>query len=180
MVKIIDKRKINTQIPAVSILNQAIPVLKKKNFAGIRNIILYDEDRRKGKKALGTYYPLSPTRADIKIYFNWYYNLPDELKNSDTYLMFAVIKILLHEIYHHIVHGQDRLKTPDPEQEEKDADRWADGGARYVFDCLFTNKDYKKEFKRIRNLIKKYKEKASVDSVPQLVMHKKQNDKKNE
>jgi len=162
MIKIIDKRKINTQIPAVDILNQAIPVLKKRNFNGIRNIILYDEDRRKGKNALGTYCPLSPTRADIKIYFSWYYNLPDELKNSDTYLMFAVIKILLHEVYHHIIHGQDRLKTPDPEQEELDAEIWANGGSYYVFDCLFTNKDYKIEFKKLRDLINLLRDKPIV------------------
>ena len=53
--KIEDKRSTTSWVPAVEILNEAIPLFGKQNFAGIRKVVLLDRDYHPGEAGLGCY-----------------------------------------------------------------------------------------------------------------------------
>ena len=92
--KIDDKRCTSSWVPAVEILNEVIPFFREQNFAGIRRIVLLDQDYHKGSKALGRYCAVAGTnRADVELYFEWYNELPEELRESKLYLTYMIVRL---------------------------------------------------------------------------------------
>ena len=151
--KIIDKREKWIAIPAVEILNKSIPIFRKENLLGIRRIILKDVfyDHKK-RMARGRYCPIASTnRADIEIYFEWYDEFPPELKKNDIYLHYMIIRIFLHEVYHHIVRGQKRIKKMKNSIEEENCFKWAHGGAQYALQKMFPPEEYKSKLTEIKD-----------------------------
>ncbi|MCH5374762.1 MAG: formylglycine-generating enzyme family protein, partial [Planctomycetes bacterium] len=77
-------------------------------------------------EAWGRYCPIDGSQqADIEIYFDWLDDLPGELRSSKLFLSYQIVHILMHEVYHHIVRGQRRLRQPKFKKEQSDADEWA-------------------------------------------------------
>lgn len=151
--KIEDKRITTSSVPAVEILNEALPHFLKRNFVGIRKVVLLDQNYHKGPEAWGHYCPLNGSRqADIEIYFDWVAELPEEVRSSKLYLTYQIVHILMHEVYHHIVRGQHRLRQPKFKQEQMDADRWATGAVAHVFKKLFPRDQHEQEWLKLKSL----------------------------
>ena len=121
--KIKDKRSTTSWVPAVEILNEVLPHFRKQNFAGIRRVVLLDQDYHKGPKGLGRYCQIDGTKqADLEMYFDWYDGLPQEVRTSKLYLTYMIVSTLMHEVYHHIIRGQHRLRQPKFKTEQDKAD----------------------------------------------------------
>jgi hypothetical protein len=146
LVKIEDRRQETMWINAKEILETIIPTLSAKNLVGIRKIVLLDNDYHRGEKGLGRYLLHSGgTSADIEMYFDYYSSLPVEAQNSSIYLTYLISETLLHEIYHHIIRGQKRLKRPSLKDEEKNAHKWAQGGVNHIMKKLGILEEYEAE-----------------------------------
>jgi len=128
-----DKRSTTSWVPAVDILNEALPHFRKQNFAGIRRVVLLDQDYHKGPEALGRYCPVKGTKqADVELYFEWYDELPEKVRSSRLYLTYMIIQTLMHEVYHHIVRGQHRLRQPKFKTEQAKASQWGEGAVGHL------------------------------------------------
>jgi hypothetical protein len=151
--KIEDKRSTTSSVPAVEILNEVLPHFQKRNFAGIRSVVLLDQNYHKGPAALGRYCAIKGTKqADVEIYFEWIDDLPEEVRSSKLYLTYQIVHILMHEVYHHIVRGQHRLRQPKFAKEQTDADRWATGAVAHVFKKVFPREQHEQEWLRLKAL----------------------------
>jgi hypothetical protein len=63
-----DKRSATSWVPAVDILNQVLPLFREQNFAGIRRVVLLDQDYHKGPEGLGRYCQIDGTKqADVEM-----------------------------------------------------------------------------------------------------------------
>ena len=163
--KIDDKRSTTSSVPAVEILNEALPCFQKRNFAGIRKVVLLDQDYHKGPEAWGRYCPVKGSKqADIEIYFDWVDDLLTEVRSSKLYLTYQIVHILMHEVYHHIVRGQHRLRQPKFKKEQTDADKWATGAVAHVFKKLFPREDHEQEWLRLKDLAEKAQEESNMPS----------------
>lgn len=153
--RIEDKRSTTSWVPAVEILDAAIPHFRKQNFASIRKVVLLDQDYHKGPQAIGRYCAINGSKlADVELYFKWYENLPHEARQSKLYLTFMIVSTLMHEIYHHVIRGQHRLRQPDFKTEQQRADRWGDGAAGHVVNKLYPRDQYEPEWKRIQRILR--------------------------
>ena len=114
-------------MPAIEIFEEFIPKLDPIFFAGIRKLILLDNDYHKDKKvtAAARYVPIQGTKsADIEFYLGHFSNLPEEAKQSLMYLAWRLLCSLGHELYHHRIRGQKKIRRPKFKQEQKNADEW--------------------------------------------------------
>ena len=108
-----------------------------------------DTDYRKDDAA-GRYVPIRGTnRADIEMYFDWYTTFSPEALESALLLTYLVTNTLMHEIYHHIVRGQKRLKRPSGAVEEKDAAQWAKGAVGHVFRELYPRERFEPHWQQV-------------------------------
>ncbi|MDY6856487.1 MAG: hypothetical protein SWO11_17645 [Thermodesulfobacteriota bacterium] len=150
--KINDKRITSSWIPAVSILEEIIPHIKNSYLVGIRSIILLDKDYHQDKKtkALGRYAPIPGSNsANIEIYLESLSSMPDLAKNSRMYLSYLISRILMHEIYHHIVRGQGIKQMQRFKVEEGAADKWSLREVDSFFEKLFPADEYEEEWNNI-------------------------------
>lgn len=157
--KIDDKRITTLYLPVIDIINEVIPHFKKQHFVGIRKIALFDSKYRKGPNesgiSMGRYCAVPGTKtADIEMYFEFYDILPLELKTSKLYLTYLVVSTLMHEVYHHIIRGQHRLRQPKAKKEEMQADRWGDGAVGHIFNKLYPREQYEPEWKKIQDILR--------------------------
>ncbi len=155
-VKIDDRRVTTSWIPVVQILEEVIPLFKKEHLAGIRSIILLDDDYRAGRHvpaAAGRYCQIQRSRAgDIEIFLAHLSTLPGELQTNRMLLTYLMTETLAHEVYHHLVRGQQKLRRPSYKEEQKAADRWAFAAVRQVFHRLFPGQEA--EWSRIDRILK--------------------------
>lgn len=165
--EIIDKRKSTAWVPAIEVLNEALPVFRKENFKGIRNIVLMDKDYRNSTQNVsGRYCKIDGTnQADIEMFFDWHETLPTDLKESRLYIFYQVTSTLLHEIYHHIIRGQKRLRRP-PLKEETAATKWAASGAMFAIKKTFSREDHEDEWNRIKDTIRRERIRLGLDTDP--------------
>jgi hypothetical protein len=157
-VKIEDRRVTSSWVPAVQILEEVIPLFRQEHFGGIRRIVLLDHDyhaNRRVARASGRYCPIKGTKAaDVEIYFSHLSTLPEEVKTNQMLLTYLITETLMHEIYHHLVRGQQKLRRPSFKQEQKAAGRWAFAAVCHVFRRLFPGEDADAEWKRIDQILK--------------------------
>jgi hypothetical protein len=122
--KIEDCRRHALETPAVEVLERILPLVPADYLRGIRSILLLDRDYR-GIKAGGRYVALRGTRlANIELFLDSYGSLPETLRTSRVYVTFYLGWVLMHELYHHRVRGQKRLRKTTDQLEDQRADRW--------------------------------------------------------
>jgi hypothetical protein len=152
-----DLRKDSSWMPAVSILEEFIPKLDPAYFAGIKKLILLDNDYHKDKKvtAAARYVPIPGTNfASIEFYLGHFSSLPEEAKQSRMYLTWCLLCSLAHELYHHRVRGQRKIRRPKFKQEQKNADKWALNTINPIFANVYPKDLYEKEWNLIAQKIK--------------------------
>jgi hypothetical protein len=74
-----------------------------------------------------------------------------------------IVHTLMHEVYHHIVRGQHRLRQPKFKQEQSEADRWAEGAVHHVFEKIFPREEFEPEWIRIQKVLKETREKSNQE-----------------
>jgi hypothetical protein len=152
-----DLRKDSSWMPAVSIFEEFIPKLDPTYFAGIKKLILLDNDYHKNKKvtAAARYVPIRGTKfASIEFYLGHFSTLPEEAKQSRMYLTWRLLFSLAHELYHHRVRGQNKIRRPKFEQEQKNADEWVVKTINPIFAAVYPKDLYEKEWNLIVEKIK--------------------------
>ncbi len=153
-IRIEDKRSKTAAVPAIEVIRKVLAHMAPKHLSGIRRIVLLDEDYHSGEEGLGRYLPVEGSRhADIEIYFDYLCSLPTEAKYSEMYLVFLLADILAHEVYHHMVRGQHRLRKASDKAEQRAASRWAEKEAGRIFNRLFSREQHGEEWRRIRNIL---------------------------
>lgn len=156
--KIEDRRVTSSWVPAVQVLEEVIPLFRQEHFVGIRRIVLLDDDyhaNRRVARAAGRYCPIQGTKAaDVEIYLGHLSTLPEEVKTKRMLLTYLITKTLMHEIYHHLISGQQKLRKPSFKEEQKAADRWAFSAVAHVFRQLFPGEEADAEWKRIDQILK--------------------------
>ncbi len=158
--KIEDNRNTSTWAPAIPILEKFIPRIDQKNFVGVRKIVLLDKQWSKGKNgpAAARYVPVEGCKfADIELYIDTLFDLPDEAKQNRMVLSWRLLISLAHELYHHRVRGQKKIKRPKHKQEEKNADQWAMKIMTPIFIKVYPADRYSNEWDRIEEKIKEYR-----------------------
>ena len=148
---IVDQREISAWVPAVETLNRILPFFARR-LPGIRRIVLLDHDYHRDKKikAKARYVPVKGTRrADIELYLAWGSDLPQEARTSPRYWLFKLTWIVAHELHHHEVSSK-RKRHPAFEQEQADAERWAEKAANYIYHRLEDHKAHLDEWANIR------------------------------
>ena len=147
-----DLRKDSSGLSVVSILEEFIPKLDPTYFVGIKKVILLDNDYHKDKKvtAAARYVPIRGTKfASIEFYLAHLSTLPEEAKHSRMYLTWRLLFILAHELYHHRVGGQKKIRRPKFKQEQKNADKWALKTISPIFAAAYPKDLYEKEWNLI-------------------------------
>jgi len=140
-------------IPAKEILEQIVPLLRKDLLVGVRKIILVDNDYWKKRPAMARYIPVRGTKlADIEIYFDRITKVPKSLQFHRMYVTYTLTRSLAHEIYHHYVNGQRRVRKPKSKREEQTADDWGKQTAGYILTKLFPGEEYSQEWKRVQEV----------------------------
>jgi hypothetical protein len=163
-----DLRKDSSWMPAVSILEEFIPKLNPTYFAGIKKVILLDKDYHKDKKvtAAARYVPIRGTNfAIIEFYLGHFSTLPEEAKQSRMYLTWRLLCSLAHELYHHRVRGQKKIRRPKFTQEQKNADEWAVKIVNPIFAAVYPKELYEEEWKFIVQKIRESQDKNLTDGV---------------
>ncbi len=154
--KIDDRRVTSSWVPAAQVLEQIIPLMRQEHFAGIRSIVLLDNDyhaNRQVARASGRYCPMQGTRAaDIEMYFGHFSSLPEEVKTNRMVLTYFITETLMHEVYHHVVRGQQKLRRPSFKEEQKAAGRWAFAAICHVARQLFPGQEA--EWNRLEQFFK--------------------------
>ncbi|HZA53218.1 MAG TPA: hypothetical protein VE616_03125 [Candidatus Udaeobacter sp.] len=140
-------------IPAKEILDQIIPLLRTEIFRGVRKIVLLDQDYWGKRPAMARYIPVRGTKlADIEIYFDRFTKVPKPLQTHRMYVAYTLTRSLGHEIYHHYVNGQRRIRKPKAKREEQTADDWGKQMAGYILTKLFPGEEYTQEWKRVQEV----------------------------
>jgi hypothetical protein len=146
-----DRRVTSSWVPATAILTRTIPLAPKSHIAGIRKIVLLDDDYHTKNPALtaaARYCRIPRSRAaDIELYLGVLNDWPEAVKTSEMFLTYHIMKGMMHELYHHLVHGQRILRTPAKAVEEKQAERWASDAVNRMFCKLFPGEEYAAEWK---------------------------------
>jgi len=161
-----DRREGTRWIPAVATLERILPLLPREHLAGIRSIILLDDDYRaewKGK-SVGRYVPISGTnRGDIELYFALLTDVPEEAAASSRYWFFTLTNVLAHELYHHHVRRPGkRLPTWKVQQAEKD--RWGTDLANQVYHGQPDCEQHWEEWDRIKQAFERKRRRAGPGS----------------
>jgi hypothetical protein len=158
--RIEDQRTETSWVPAISILEKFQPKLDQKHFIGIKKIILLDEDYHTNdifNKACGRYVKVPRTKfANIELYFDRFQHLPDAAKQNRQYLSFYILHTLLHELYHHRIRGQKKVRKPKFETEQKKANEWADSTLFPIFSECFPKERYENEWNEIHRKVKEH------------------------
>jgi len=139
-------------MPAIEIFEEFIPKLDPIFFAGIRKLILLDNDYHKDKKvtAAARYVPIQGTKsANIEFYLGHFSTLPEEAKQSRMYLTWRLLCSLGHELYHHRIRGQKKIRRPKFKQEQKNADEWGVKTINPIFAAVYPKDLYEKEWNLI-------------------------------
>jgi len=162
-----DLRKDSSWIPAISILEEFIPKLDPAYFIGIKKIVLLDKDYRKEKKepASARYVKIQGTKfANVELYLNHFSNLPEEAKQSRMYFAWCLLTSLAHELYHHRVRGQRRIRQPKYKQEQRNADQWAHKTICPIFSQAFPKDPYEKEWNLVVQKIREYRDNRNLQT----------------
>lgn len=150
--EIVNKLDKSKCIPVVDILNRIIPLFRSENFVGIRRIVLLDKNYHDQTHARGLYMPIPNTRkADIELYFDYLSKYPPSVVKEEIFLAYVLTETLAHEMYHHIVRGQRRIRKHSDEQEEIDATKWAQGAIRHVFERLYPREHFEDKWNHIKS-----------------------------
>jgi hypothetical protein len=161
VVEIEDLRKDASWIPALSILEEFIPKFDPSHFIGIRKIVLLDKDYRNEKKepAAARYVQIKGTNfANIELFLDGYSGLPEEAKQSRMFLTWYLLKSVAHELYHHRIRGQRKVRQPNYKKEQKDADEWAEKTIGPLFLAVYRSDQYQKEWQVIHQKIKEHRD----------------------
>jgi hypothetical protein len=160
-VEIEDLRQDSSWVPAVSILEEFIPKFNPSHFIGIKKIVLLDKDYRHEKKepAAARYVQIRGTNfANIEIFLGRYSNLPEEAKRSMMFLTWHLLKSVAHELYHHRIRGQKKIRRPNEKKEQRDADQWAEKTIGPMFVAAYPKDPYQKEWELIAQKIKEHRQ----------------------
>ena len=156
-----DLRKDSSWVPALSILEEFIPRFDPSHFAGIKKIVLLDSDYRKEKKepAAARYVQIRGTNfANIEIFLGRYSKLPEEAKKSRMFLTWHLLESLAHELYHHRIRGQRKIRQPNEKKEQRGADKWAEKTIAPLFLAVYPSDPYQKEWQLIADKVKELRE----------------------
>ncbi len=149
--RIDDKRQEITTIPIVSLLRKILPHFKEKHFWGIRKIVILDRDYNNGPKGYARYKPIKNTRnANIELYMTFLADLPKELYKNEAFLKYYIASILMHEVYHHKVRGQRKLRKCSDKKEESNAEQWANGAGWHLVSKIYPQEVYRKELEKAK------------------------------
>ena len=169
-----DQRNETAWVPAISILEEFQPKLDQKYFIGIKKIILLDEDYHTNdifNKANGRYVKVPRTKfANIELYFDRFQDLPDEAKQNRQYLSFYILHTLLHELYHHRIRGQKKIRKPKFETEQKKANEWSDSILFPIFRKCFPGEKYKGEWEEIHKKVKEHRNNSVQEIIKNIGM----------
>lgn len=162
--RIEDLRDKTSWVPAISILEEFQPKFDQKYFVGIKKIILMDDDYHTNDifiKAYGRYIKIPRTKyANIELYFDRFTNLPDEAKQSRLYLSYYILQALLHELYHHRIRGQKKIRKPKFKNEQDSADKWAHKVLTPIYREVYPAEKYKDEWDEIHRKVKAHEHKS--------------------
>jgi hypothetical protein len=140
-------------IPAKEILEQIVPLLRNDLLVGVRKIILLDHDYWGKRPAMARYVPVRGTKlADIEIYFDRFKKVPKSLHTHRMYVAYTLTRSLGHEVYHHYVSGQRRVRKPKFKREQQIADDWGKQTAEYILPRLFPGEESAQEWKRVQEI----------------------------
>jgi hypothetical protein len=148
----------HTELPAREILDAILTRIPSTWVVGIRKIALLDHEyqpRADGKGAVARYVPVAGTKmADVEIYVgNCLQIVPPSLRASCLFWTWVFAGRLLHELFHHVVRGRQRVRRPTARAEERQADRWADRETTRVLWELFPVDLHRNEYERIRTAL---------------------------
>lgn len=65
-------------------------------------------------------------QAEVESYFDCYQGIQEKAKTNWICFTYQIVRTLMHEIFHHLVRGQQHLRRPRLEIEETRAKEWAD------------------------------------------------------
>lgn len=137
----VDLRELYRDLPRLKDLKRAFALLEPSSITGIREVRFYDQDPRANREnppAYARYVPLNePRRANIEVYFWRIEGLPDALRESDLYLVFLILRSVAHELYHHRIRGQRRLRKPKQHSEETHATKYGQKVASRIVHRLY-------------------------------------------
>jgi len=143
---VVDNRDRFKAVPAPAILERVLPKLDGSSLAGIRKIILLDEDphkKRSKSPVTARYNSLGNTRrGDVYLFFSHFEELEDELSDNEMYLTYLVARSLAHELYHHSVRSQRIRRRPKKQIEERDAQKHAQSVATHITHALYPKPQY--------------------------------------
>lgn len=91
------------------------------------------------------------------IYFKRFLNLPDEAKQSKFYITYTILSTLVHELYHHRIRGQKKLCKPKFDQEQSDADNWAQQVLSPIMTERFPKDKFENEWNEVQKKIKEHR-----------------------
>lgn len=151
-VEIDDRREEFRWIPAVEILRSVIAHIPEKNIAGIRKIILFDQDYKKdrGVTVGARYVPVSGAKtADVEIFFQWYSSLDKNLVKNKVYLTYTLSSSLIHELFHHSTNLLKINRKQSDEKDEARAEDFGDKGAKYIVNKIYPRDAYQQEYEEI-------------------------------
>ena len=153
-----DARTVSFSIPAVEIVQAIVSCLPKERLAGIRKIWLFDYDyepRPDGRRRAGQYVPVKGTRmADVELFIqNQIDGSPAELRSNRLFLTWLFAGTLAHELFHHLVRGQQATSRPTAKAEEAKARRAADSEARRIMLTLFPLEIHRAEHENVKRIL---------------------------
>lgn len=156
-VEILDNRERITWVPAVEVLEAAIPYLEASALVGIRRIVLFDDDpflKKTKTRAAARYQPIGRTRrADVFVFFWHLDSLEPELKSNQMYIAYVLAKYVAHELHHHLVRGQRIKRRPKNAKEERDADKYSQLWATRVAHQLFPKEKHPEMWDSMRTVL---------------------------
>ena len=164
VMEIQDLRQSSSWVAAVSILEEFIPKFDPSHFIGIKKIVLLDNDYRNEKKepAAARYVQIKGTNfANIEIFLDRYSELPEEAKKSRMFLTWYLLKSVAHELYHHRIRGQKKIRRPNEKKEQRDADQWAEKTLGPIFVAVYPKNPHQKEWELIARKIEEHRGKKS-------------------
>lgn len=155
--KVEDRRKASFGVPVREIIVAATPHIDPGLCAGIRQIVLLDNDYHGSRNAAARYVPVAGTnRSDVEMYCSFFTTVPDSIKNNKIGWAFAVLSILLHELYHHRVRFQKLADQPSFDMEQRRADNWGMKQSFEVIKRMYPRENHAEEYNQLVKLVKEY------------------------
>ncbi len=124
---VVDDQRVHTRtIPAVKVIERALPAFPARIVQGVRKIVLADSDPYATKIDRGAFARYLPPRdslqAQIQIYFHSLKTTPDDLTHSRPYLTWVLVNAIGHELFHHeLIAGKRRRPKFSIEQAAADS-----------------------------------------------------------